>query len=83
MKASAPQLVGTNFTSKAQISSKWNKALTMISEASPDGMRAVEDIEDTFDQVVNVTDLRRPGRYVVGAEDVKCVGFMKDFVATS
>ena len=55
----------------------------MISEASPDGMGAAANVDDRFDQVVNVTDLRRPGLYVVGAEDVRCVNFTKDFAATN
>ena len=36
MKAIAPQLVVAGFTAKAHNFSEWNKALTMISEASPD-----------------------------------------------
>ena len=84
MAAIAPQLVAADFTPQAVNSSEWNKAITMISEASADGMGAVSNIDNSFYQIVNVKDLpRRPGLYVVGADDVRCVSFMTDFVAAN
>ena len=84
MAAIAPQLVAADFTPQAVNSSEWNKAITMISEASADGMGAVSNLDNSFYNIVTVKDLgRRPGLYVVGADDVRCVSFMTDFVAAN
>ena len=83
MKAIAPQLVAADFTPQAVNSSEWYKALTMIGEASPDGAGAVSNLDNKFYQTVNVKDLRIPGLYVVGADDVRCVSFMQGFVAAN
>ena len=83
MQAIAPQLVVANFKAKAQEFSEWNEALTMPSEASPNGMGAVANVDNFFYEIVNVKDLRLPGLYVVGADDIRCVSFMKDFIAAN
>ena len=81
MAAIAPQLVAADFTPQAVNSSEWNLALEMISEASPDGMGAVANVDNSFYLTVNVKELpRHPGLYVVGQDDVRCVSFMEGFV---
>ena len=55
----------------------------MIGEASPYGMGAVANIDNSCYETLNVKDVRLPGLHVVGANDVRCVSFMKDFAAAN
>ena len=83
MPAIAPTLVPGWFTSNATNGPIWNEALSMVSNASADGMGAINPVPNKFYDTVNPKDLQHPGFYIVGKEDDKTQGFMKEFVANN
>ena len=83
MPAIAPALVPGWFTSNATNGPVWNEALRMVSNASADGMGVTRPLANQFYDTVNPKDLKHRGLYIVGKEDYKVQGFMKEFVANN
>ena len=84
MAALAPSIVSGWFTSNVTTNdTEWTEAVQMFSNCSADGMGAVNHVPDMFYDTVNPKDLQYPGLYIVGKEDEKTQGFMKEFVANN
>ena len=83
MPAIAPELVPAWFTSNATNGAVWNESLRMVSNASADGMEAINPVPNKFYDTVDPKDLQHPGFYIVGEQDDKTQCFMKEFVANN
>ena len=81
MPAIAPVLVPHWFTSNATNGPVWNEALDMLSNASADGMAALNHVPHGFYDTVDPNNLHHPGFYITGKEDYQTQDFMKEFVA--
>ena len=83
MEALGKQSVERWFTPKSRQSLEWNKAISMVAAASIEGMASSVRVLYSFDETENMRGIRLPGLYVSGAEDFRCVGVMKNYVAAS
>lgn len=81
MKALGKQSAERWFTPKSRDSPEWNKAISMVAAASAEGMESSVKVLYDYDETENMRRIRLPGLYVAGAEDVRCAGVMKEFVA--
>lgn len=83
MEALGKQSVERWFTSKSRDSPEWNKAISMVAAASVEGMESSSKVLCHYDETENLRRIRLPGLYIVGAEDGRCTGVMKEFVAAN
>lgn len=83
MEALGKQSVERWFTPKSRNSPEWNKAISMVAAASMEGMESSVNVLCGYDETENMKRIRLPGLYVAGAEDGRCVGVMKEFVAAN
>ena len=84
MPALAPTIVPRWFTSNVTTNDpEWTEALPMVGNSSADGMGALNPVPNKFYDTVNPKDLQLPGLYIIGKEDEKVQGFMKEFVANN
>lgn len=83
MEALGKQSVERWFTPKSRDSPEWNKAISMVAAASIEGMESSVKVLCGYDETENMRGIRLPGLYVVGAEDGRCAGVMKRFVAAN
>lgn len=83
MEALGKQSVERWFTPRSRDSPEWNKAISMVAAASPEGMECSSKVLYGFDETENMKRIRLPGLYVAGAQDGRCTGIMKEFVAAN
>lgn len=83
MEALGKQSVERWFTPKSRDSPAWKKAISMVAAASVEGMESATRVLYGFDETENMRRIRLPGLYVAGAEDARCTGVMKEFVAAN
>ena len=83
MEALGKQSVERWFTPKSRDSPEWNKAISMVAAASPKGMESSAKVLYGYDETENMRGIRLPGLYVAGAQDGRCTGVMKEFVAAN
>ena len=81
MEALGKQSVERWFTPKSRDSPEWKKAISMVAAASPEGMQSSAKVLYGYDETENMRGIRLPGLYVAGAQDGRCTGVMKEFVA--
>lgn len=83
MEALGKKSVERWFTPKSRDSPGWNKAISMVTAASTQGMESSSKVLYNYDETENMRTIRLPGLYVAGAEDGRCTGIMKEFVAAN
>ncbi len=83
METLGKQSVERWFTPKSRDSPEWNKAISMVAAASAEGMASSAKILYGYDETENMRSIRLPGLYIAGAEDARCTGIMKEFVAAN
>ncbi len=83
MEALGKQSVERWFTPKSRDSPEWNKAISMVAAASPEGMASSAKVLYGYDETENMRSIRLPGLYIAGAEDARCTGIMEEFVAAN
>ena len=83
MEALGKQSVERWFTPKSRDSPEWNKAISMVAAASAEGMESSAKVLYGYDETENMRSIRLPGLYISGAEDGRCTGVMKEFVAAN
>lgn len=83
METLGKQSVERWFTPKSQDSPEWNKAISMVAAASVQGLESSAKVLYGYDETESMRGIRLPGLYIVGAEDGRCTGVMKDFVAAN
>lgn len=83
MDALGKQSVERWFTPKSRGSPGWNKAISMVAAASAKGIESSSKVLYNYDETDNMRNIRLPGLYVAGAEDGRCTGVMKEFVAAN
>ena len=81
MEALGKQSAERWFTPKTRDSPEWDKAISMVAAASPEGMESSVKVLYNYDETENMRHVRLPALYVAGAEDARCTGVMKEFVA--
>ena len=81
MEALGKQSVERWFTPKSRDSSGWNKAIAMVANASVKGMESSSKVLYNYDETESMRTIQLPGLYIAGAEDGRCTGVMKEFVA--
>lgn len=83
MEALGKQSVERWLTLKSRDSPEWNKAISMVAAASIEGMESSSKVLYHHDETENLRRVRLPSLYIVGAEDGRCTGVMKEFVAAN
>ena len=83
MEALGKQSVERWFIPKSRDSPEWNKAISMVAAASVEGMESSAKVLCNYDETENMRGIRLPSLYVAGAEDSRCKGIMKEFVAAN
>ena len=83
MEALGKQSVERWFTPKSRDTPEWNKAISMVAAASVEGMESSAKVLYGYDETENMRNIRMPGLYIAGAEDARCTGVMKEFVAAN
>lgn len=83
MEALGKQSVERWFTPKSRDSPEWNKAVSMVAAASLEGLESSAKVLYGYDETEHMRGIRLPGLYVAGAQDGRCTGVMKEFVAAN